>query len=196
MKEQKPKSLGIKKFKALTDSASELFAKSGLKKTSIEEICKVSEVSKVSFYKEFNDKLDIAKYIFESKSEYFLKELNLINKKKVGSKEQLFQLFKLHDKFMKIVGSNFLQDISEITDFSKDFHRLDVEFNRLFKKVYKQAQKSGEIKKVIPYDVVLTLIETIHGLSQNEKIIKAYPNPEKRDETLWTFFWEGFGESI
>ncbi len=43
--------------------AKELFFKHGTKRITIEEICKTANTSKVTFYKYFNNKVDLVKYI-------------------------------------------------------------------------------------------------------------------------------------
>ena len=51
------------KRKKILDTAHELFWKHGLKRVSIEEICAVAGVSKMTFYKHFANKTALVKYI-------------------------------------------------------------------------------------------------------------------------------------
>jgi AcrR family transcriptional regulator len=52
-----------KKFQSTVNKAKELFWKYGIKKVSIEEICAEAPVSKMTFYKFFKNKNDLAEWV-------------------------------------------------------------------------------------------------------------------------------------
>ncbi|NHZ86061.1 MAG: TetR family transcriptional regulator, partial [Planctomycetia bacterium] len=50
----------------IIDSATDLFVKFGVKRVTVEEICQSAEVSKMTFYKYFNNKTELAECIIFS----------------------------------------------------------------------------------------------------------------------------------
>ena len=53
------------KKQQIINTAHELFWKLGIRRVSIEEICREANVSKMTFYKHFNNKNDLVKYIID-----------------------------------------------------------------------------------------------------------------------------------
>jgi AcrR family transcriptional regulator len=54
-----------KKYESILITGHDLFWKFGFKRVTIDEICKKAEVSKMTFYKYFTDKIDLAKKVFD-----------------------------------------------------------------------------------------------------------------------------------
>ncbi|MCJ7802330.1 MAG: TetR/AcrR family transcriptional regulator, partial [Candidatus Marinimicrobia bacterium] len=54
------------KFKQIVETANDLFMRFGVKRITIEEICKTAKVSKMTFYKFFKNKIELAEYIIFS----------------------------------------------------------------------------------------------------------------------------------
>ncbi len=53
----------IKKFEQIVSTARDLFMFHGIRRITVEEICAKSGVSKMTFYKHFNNKVELAKHI-------------------------------------------------------------------------------------------------------------------------------------
>ena len=58
------KNFNSPKFKQIVNTAKELFYKFGIKRVSVEEICQTAQVSKMTFYKYFPNKIELSKHIF------------------------------------------------------------------------------------------------------------------------------------
>ncbi|HKK81807.1 MAG TPA: TetR/AcrR family transcriptional regulator, partial [Prolixibacteraceae bacterium] len=54
-----------KKYNDIIEAAQKLFWKFGFKKVTIEEICREGNVSKMTFYKYFDNKVDVAKRVLD-----------------------------------------------------------------------------------------------------------------------------------
>ncbi len=54
---------GSPKFVQIVEIASELFRKYGVKRVTVEEICTTAQISKMTFYKYFANKKELADYI-------------------------------------------------------------------------------------------------------------------------------------
>ena len=58
-----------KKREATLLAAKDLFWRYGFRKVTVEEICEQEKVSKMTFYKMFPNKLDLAKHVFAEESD-------------------------------------------------------------------------------------------------------------------------------
>ena len=54
-----------KKYNDILEAAQKLFWKFGFKKVTIEEICREGNVSKMTFYKHFDNKTEVAKVVLD-----------------------------------------------------------------------------------------------------------------------------------
>ena len=58
-----------KKYQLIIETARDLFMRYGIKRVTVEEICKTAGVSKMTFYKHFKNKLDLALFILNKEFE-------------------------------------------------------------------------------------------------------------------------------
>jgi AcrR family transcriptional regulator len=56
-------SIDDQKLREILIAAKELFWKHGFKRVSIEEVCREANVSKMTFYKHFKNKIELIKYL-------------------------------------------------------------------------------------------------------------------------------------
>ena len=60
-----------KKYKQIIATSKELFWKFGIKRVTVEEICSQAHVSKMTFYKFFPNKIELAKIILKNEIIFF-----------------------------------------------------------------------------------------------------------------------------
>ncbi len=96
-----------KKYDQLVKTAEDLFKRYGMRRVTVEEICQKADVSKMTFYKHFKNKLDITKTVInrivdEKEKEYqalmnldmtYVEKVKLIVQKKVEGVEEFSQEF-------------------------------------------------------------------------------------------------------
>ncbi|MCK4464396.1 MAG: TetR/AcrR family transcriptional regulator, partial [Bacteroidales bacterium] len=74
------KNIDNQKFQQIITTAKNLFWKFGIKRVSIEEICREANVSKMTFYKHFSNKPELVKYIINKiTSEALAKYKNIMS---------------------------------------------------------------------------------------------------------------------
>ena len=54
------------KYQQIVETATDLFMRFGVKRVTVEEICRTAQISKMTFYKYFNNKIELAEYIIFS----------------------------------------------------------------------------------------------------------------------------------
>jgi AcrR family transcriptional regulator len=157
------------KFQQIIKTGKALFWKFGVRRVSIEEICREASVSKVTFYKHFKNKVELAKYILETTFneaviEYrsimdsdipFVEKVNKTIQMKLDnadqySKEFLEDLYKgnvpeLHDYIMKYSEENFKMVAIDYTKAQQEGH-IRKDFNIEFMMVFlnKMIEMAGD----------------------------------------------------
>lgn len=99
----------------LLDVARRLFWRYGLKKVSVQEICIEADISKMTFYRYFENKIELAKAVFERETFISLKKFRDIIQEKCAP----------GDKIVKIIAMKRERAEGISKDFLKDFYASD-----------------------------------------------------------------------
>lgn len=121
-----------KKYESILKAGHDLFWKHGFKRITIDEICEKAGVSKMTFYKYFTDKQDLAKKVFDKAVEDGYERMRAILNDESPGPEKIRKLI-----IMKMEGTN---DISP--EFIKDFYTGSGE---LKKHVEEKTKKTWEL---------------------------------------------------
>lgn len=182
-----------KKYNDILEAAQKLFWKFGFKKVTIEEICREGNVSKMTFYKHFDNKTEVAKVVLDrvvgSASVQFKKL-----KDEVQSASELMEGM-LH---MKKEG---IHDISP--EFLADFYTdkelgLKEYIGQLTQKVwvemmedFKELQQKGLIRKDLKIEFFMYLAHKINDYLEDPYLLSLYPEPEDLVMEFTRFFAYG-----
>jgi len=112
------------KYIKLKETGQRLFWKYGFRRVSVDEICREAEVSKMTFYRFFENKTDLAKQIFSEVVRKSVEKFNEIIDSDIAPSEKLKLIIT-----MKLEGTN---DISR--EFLTDFYNTpDSELQKFVK---------------------------------------------------------------
>ena len=109
-----------KKYISLIDTAKALFFKYGIKRITIEEICGESKVSKVTFYKYFNDKNDLIKTIREELTQTGFERFDEINGLPLSYPEKVEMMTTWRIQFFGSMKSEFIKEIIDIESVTEE----------------------------------------------------------------------------
>jgi len=166
------------------DTASELFMRHGIRRVTVEEICRKAEVSKMTFYKYFANKTDLARRLWQVWLDEDLREFEAINRLDIPFTEKLTR--KLEHNIA--LQSRFSEDLV------MDLHELEVdqnEFGRRFMAYILECQVKGDIRAEIRPEFILAVMEKMEELSRDEALRRAYPDIESMTREFWNFFYFG-----
>lgn len=167
------------KYQDIVTNGKKLFWKHGIKRVTVEEICKNANVSKMTYYKFFSNKNELAKTILTD-----LYQASLNNFKKIIESDL---------PFSKKLESIFLMKIESTQDFSHEFvHDIYSNPNPVLKEhmnsfaerskdmaieFYKKSQDLGYIRKNINIDFIMTYSSHMTLLLNDTKIMSKYDKP-------------------
>ncbi|MEP3387190.1 MAG: TetR/AcrR family transcriptional regulator [Reichenbachiella sp.] len=177
----------------ITNSAKKLFWQFGTKKVSIEEICKDAEVSKMTFYRKFSNKTELAKKVLgefyaQAKVEYrsFMDESSPFEKKM--QQLILFEVKNAENMSQALVQDIFGQADQELKDFMEaQQHEVYQDFIRDLK----VAQEAGSIRKDIKLEFVLLMLDNLGKQIADKNLLDMYDSVQEANTELINFFLYG-----
>ena len=185
-----------KKKIQLIEAAQELFFKYGVARVTVEEICKTSKISKMTFYKYFSDKWDIAKAVLDYLINEGLKAYYHLIEEPIPFDQKVEQVLMLSDSQVHALGSAYLNDLMKpdsplyeyFTEQQKKMRELSVEF-------LQQAQEKGLINTEIKIPVALFMLDRLSELLNEPGFIQIIPDIEERAAEIAKFFFHGFART-
>lgn len=169
-----------KKFQDTLKTAKELFWKHGIKRVTIEEICKEAGVSKMTFYKFFPNKTELAKTILENLVQISLLDFNELVKSELPFSQKLEKMFLMKIEGMNNFSMEFINDIYtnpnlELKEFMEQKKNESIDSITNF---YRDAQNQGFIRKDVKIDFLLSYSDQIVKMMENENLMAQYNKPQ------------------
>ena len=181
-----------KKVMLLT-AAEELFHDYGFEKVSVDEICIRAKASKMTFYRQFKDKVDIALYLLETRNVEAKEPIQKMLSEKIPFSEKFKSLVQMQEQYSEKMGLRFLEDLSTSTDpriiegiqlISKKLEQLNLKFIQL-------GKAEGFFDPKFSTESILFLVQQINAIFRNPALKKFYPNFSDRTEAIRQFFYYG-----
>lgn len=170
-----------KKQVELLKVARELFWKHGFKRVTIEEVCQLAGMSKMTFYRLYPNKIELAKAVYDEEVAKGLAAFKAILAEDLKPSEQMKKIL-----FLKLKGTN---DISQ--EFIKDFYDspelglknyVEEKTKLIWTEVldyFIQAQQKGLFRKDFKPAFFLNLSTHLTGMLSDENLIKLYDTPQE-----------------
>lgn len=174
-----------KKYRAIIDAAKDLFWKHGFRRVSVEEICRKAEVSKMTFYKYFPDKIELAKSLFNSVVEEGEEKFRMIMKEDSPASEKIRKLMLMKLEGTDNISQEFLYDFYTVPGDLKDYveERTRTAWDILIND-FRKAQVNGVFRKDIKPELVIKIQGKIAELLEDESVTSMY---ESKQELIMQF---------
>ncbi|MGB2152394.1 MAG: TetR/AcrR family transcriptional regulator [Flavobacteriaceae bacterium] len=179
-----------KSKKLILKAAKKMFFQSGLNKITVEEICTESSVSKMTFYRNFKNKEEIARSILES----VFKESNIqyksIMDQEIPFAKKVEQIILMDKNYADQISSEFVNDLlSYKTDvFIELINKNNEVMDLQLEKDFLTAQKNGELRKETPVAFYIHMLKDIRNKIKDPNLKSLY----KEDKDMWidlTYFY-------
>ena len=102
---------GSKKMNRLIETATELFMKHGIRRITIEEICREAGASKMTFYNYFDNKIDLLHNIWERWFDEGYRTLDEIDSMDITFSEKMRRLIDYKMDLVSKMSPGFLEEI-------------------------------------------------------------------------------------
>lgn len=172
------------KHQNLVDTSQELFFKHGIKRITVEEICKKAGVSKVTFYKYFKNKKDLAAYIKEKLIHEGFEKFDAISKQNIPFPEKIDQMTQWKVNFFSHMSSDFITDMFRDNTFKKDVK------NRFLNNI-QTAQTKGEIRPDLNIELIWLVSEKLGEIGAEKSWQNIFNDYGAFQKQLRTIFFYG-----
>jgi AcrR family transcriptional regulator len=175
------KTVNNKKVKSIMETARELFWKHGLKRVSIEEICQKSGVSKMTFYRHFDNKTELAKAIFEIVINDSIQKFKAImSDESTTTAHKMEAMIKLKLEGTNDISKEFLQDFYSSPELGMvDYiNQRTYEVWQYMLNDFKTAQQKGWFRKDFNPETFFYLSQKMSEMVNDPTLLSMYNSPQ------------------
>lgn len=181
------------KYVQLVEAAHALFWRYGIKRVSVEEICRTAGVSKMTFYHHFKNKVELALYVLRKVMQTGLDVYRDIMDRDVPFAEKAADFIQMKldasdDVSREIIEELMHSPIPEIAEYMQQRSQKNVQ---LLLSDLKAAQEKGEIRADIKPEFLLYFINHMIELASDEKLTALYDSPQGMSRELLNLFFYG-----
>ena len=179
------------KYQNIMQKAKELFIRHGIRRVTVEEICKKSGVSKMTYYKFFRNKIELVKQILIEMMDEGFKFTDSVMAQDIPFQEKARQNIRYKIDLIREYGDYFFQELMEIPElqsFLVEMNRVNI--NKILE-IFKQGQREKAIRENIKPEFYQFLLEQLQLLSENDKLKAIFPDMGERVEELISILFYG-----
>ncbi|MFH0760143.1 MAG: TetR/AcrR family transcriptional regulator [Bacteroidota bacterium] len=181
------------RLKKLNESALKLLYKYGIRKLTVEDICKDSGVSKMTFYKYFENKQDVVLYTLGMLMENSVKVFRQIMAENISFEEKVEKTIDSKMKYASSVSEDFVSDLlqyggPEVMDL---IQKLVADANKAVFEEYSKAQQDGLIRKDMNLQFMILFMNHMEEMAKDPKFLSLFKTPAEMIGELVHFFFYG-----
>jgi len=168
------------KYQQIINASQALFWKHGIKRVSVEEICSLAKVSKMTFYRFFPNKIELAKHLLQELSEESLKTYrNLINSD-LSFIEKVNKMIEMKLKSTNNIGQEFISDLYKNNELGllPCIEKAQKESLDLTISFIADAQKKGFIRQNLTIDFILYFFNQMAKIITDNELVVKYKTPQ------------------
>lgn len=186
-----------KSYRLILDTAQPLFWKHGVKRVSVEEICKEAGVSKMTFYRNFKNKMELIEQIMKELFQHGLKEYNAVMNQDIPFAQKIEQIILKKFENTEDLSQEFIQEMYINGD--EKIQKMIIEFTNAtliqFKNDMLEAQKKGYIRKDIKIELLMKMREVMANVMADDAFIALYKTPQEAIIEITRFYFYGMMNS-
>ena len=179
----------------LIATAKKLFMKYGLRRVTVAEICEEAGVSKMTFYKYYSNKADIAKAFLLEQYEKGRDEYRNTMQQDLPFSKKVEQLIQQKLKNTEGISKEFMKDIynDNRLGLQEFIIKKGKELEKEILDDFKKAAKKGEIRKGIKPEFIIYFLNRIRSMTYDEHLMNMYKKEQDLIMELTKFFFYGLG---
>lgn len=169
-----------KKYLDIIQAARTLFWKHGFKRVSIEEICREAKTSKMTFYKFFANKLELAKAVFNFVVDDSVSTFKTVLHETTSASELIGQMLQMKKEGIHEISKEFITDFYTNPELGlKDY--IEEKTRTVWAEMigdFKLAQERGILRKDLNIEFLVYFTRKFSDLLNDPYLNKIYPNPQ------------------
>lgn len=180
------------KYRQLVRTAEELFMRYGVKRVTVSEICQIAKVSKMTFYKFFKNKEDLAKRVVVTLYDEGLAIFDDIMSREIPFVDKMSQFVDFKIDYSRRISKEFYSDIfgtnPEIHEFMAERSQWSAQ---QILDIFREAQEKGEIRENLNLEFVSFMLDHTLELSEDPRLQAIFPGTYELVRDWLDFFFYG-----
>jgi len=179
--------------KKLIEATRKLIWKQGINKTTVEHICDEAGLSKMTFYRAYENKFDIIKEILDENYANVAVAFEEIFSKSIPFIEKMMELIYYNMEINKEVSPDLIRDIiKQDNPQMKEYMQEKVDFYReLSLKYIIIEQKKGNFRDDVKIEFVSFFLDHINELILDDRLNNIYESTDELINQLTKMFYFG-----
>lgn len=182
-----------KSHQLILETAKPLFWKFGVKRVSVQEICKEAGISKMTFYRNFKNKNEVIEQIMKALFEHGLKEYNEVMNQDIPFVQKIEHIILKKFENTEDLSQDFIKDMYLNGD--ENIQKMVVEFTNAtliqFKNDMLEAQKKGYIRKDIKIELLMKMRDVMANVMTDDDFVGLYQTPQEAIMEITRFYFYG-----
>ena len=168
------------KYDLILEVSHHLFWKHGIRRVSIEEICREAGISKMTFYRNFDNKIELAKAVVTKVfTDAETKYMELMAQE-IPFEEKIKQQVVLKFEGTKEISAELIKDI--YSDWNEElkvlFQQMAGKMTQLVYNDYQHAIDKGWIRKDVKLDFIFYMSNKMSEMASDPQLQAMYPNTQ------------------
>ncbi len=181
----------------IIDSGKALFSKFGYRKVTIEEICRAAGVSKMTYYRFFENKIDLVRFILTEMSDEGRQTYRAIMALEVPFEEKVRRTIKMKEESAAKFSDELLRDVYEDREgeLVSVIEKMTVDFLGEVMADYRKAQEEGHVRKDLNLKIIPYFLNQINNMVKDPALNVVYQgNMKAIMKELTNLFFYGIME--
>lgn len=189
---ERPEGDLTRKGQQVVQTAESLFMRYGIRRVTVEEICRKAGVSKMTFYKYFKNKLDLVKRILTSWFEDWYRKLDDVDAQECSFQEKASMMMEYKLELAQKFSPDFIEDFyhldPELNSFLEGWYRAA--YGRL-REFFTKAQSEGTIRSDIKPEFIMYVVDRMNEMFGDKRLADLYPGYGELTREMFNFFYFG-----
>lgn len=169
------------KYSDIIKTAYKLFWKHGIRRVSIEEVCREANVSKMTFYRFFSNKAELGQVVIDKIIDESIEKYREIMSRDISFEEKMKEQLLLKFEGTKEISAEFINDVfsNEKLGLKEHWLKRADEFSHEVRRDLSVAQKQGIIRKDLKLDFVFYLNNKAAEIFSDPKLLEMYSSMQE-----------------
>ena len=179
--------------KKLFDATRKIIWKNGINNTSVDQICEEAGLSKMTFYRAYENKFDIIKEILDENYEKVGKIYDEIFNKNIPFIEKIMEIIYYNTESVKEISPDLIRDIvkQDNPQMKEYLNGKNQYYRDLILKYVAIEQKKGNFRDDVKIEFISFFLEHINELSLNQRLQQIYESTDELVNQLTKMFYFG-----
>lgn len=180
------------RLEQIVAAGKELFYRYGIKRVTVEEICEKAEISKMTFYKFFANKLELVKYLLNTTIDDTQAKFDQLLTSDLPFPQKVQKIIEMKLESLHDMSSEFMLEIykGEYAEIIELLQQLTQQAKKKYIDFLQAARDAGHIRADIRMEFHLYVLDKLTEMATDPALAALYDSPaEVVNETVNLYFY-------